>query len=407
MRGFVAFRPVLVALVGLSASLLPGSGATPAHAASTLSNALTVEGNRIVDAHGNTMVLRGLHRDGTQGGPSTSPAKVTADEIGWLGSAFPGSWHANVVRVPVGSAQWTGACPALANDADHYRTDIDAEIKAITVQGIVALLDLHTVTAGCTSIGMHAMPDAPVTQTFWKDAARHYAGNPLVAFELYNEPHFVPDDEWLSGTAGATAQDCDLTPPYLPVGVAYLQQQLALTLCTLQAPKYQAVGMQELYDIVSTAAPGHLVVVDGPGYATYPSTKPVNDRGRHALVYALHPYTCSTPGAACDVTSNAKANTAVLDKWKPVAASAPVLVSELGWPVYPRSDGTGEVDGAQFYRQTLDYLQNQSPPWGFVAFAFDGSATGGFSLVTSTTGTTPYQPNTTGQPVFDLLQQQR
>jgi hypothetical protein len=35
-----------------------------------------------------------------------------------------------------------------------------------------------------------------------------------------------------------------------------------------------------------------------------------------------------------------------------------------------------------------------------VAFAFDGSAQGSFSVIADTTG---YQPNSTGQPVYDLL----
>jgi hypothetical protein len=377
------------------------SAQSPAFAVSSLTGPLTVVGNHIEDANGATVVLRGLQRDGTEGGPSTSPATVSADELAWIGHGHDGSWNAGVVRVPVGSAQWTGACPSLANDAFRYRAAIDAEVTTLTGQGIVALLDLHTVTAGCTSIDRHAMPDAPVTQTFWNDAAHHYAGNPLVAFELYNEPHFVPDAEWLNGTSGATAQDCDLTQPQAPLGVAYVQQLIAQRQCELKAPKYQAVGMQELYDLVAVAAPNHLIVVDGPGYAANPPSTRLNpDHGE--LVYGLHPYTCSVPGAACDVGSKATANTALLDRWKPLAAQAPVFVTEMGWPVYPKGDGTGYVDGASYYRQTIDYLDRQSPPWGFVAFAFDGGTSGGFSLLSSNV---TYAPNTTGQPVFDRLHQ--
>jgi hypothetical protein len=394
-------RPVLL-LVALSLGLLSATP-PPAGAADPPPGPLLVSGNRIVDAAGKDVVLRGLHRDGTQGGPSTSPASVSAHEIDHLGNARPGSWNASVVRVPVGSAQWTGACPTLATDAAAYRAAIDTEVQRITAQGIVALLDLHTSTAGCTRIDRHAMPDAPVSQQFWADAARRFALNRLVAFELYNEPHYVPDEIWLKGTTGATLQDCDLTPPYLASPAARQAQQRELAACRKTAPKYKAAGMQELYDIVSRAAPGHLIVVNAPGWAaSVPRLRVKATRGQ--LVYGLHPYSCSVPGAACNTAGNARANLALLKRWKPVAATVPVLVTEFGWPVYSKGYGQGYVDGAQYYRETIGILEQQSPKWGWIAFAFDGNAGGGFSLLSSTT---TYAPNSTGKPVFDALRAKR
>jgi hypothetical protein len=300
------------------------------------------------------------------------------------------------VRVPLGEAQWTGGCPALAGDPTAYRSAIDAEVKGLTAQGIVVLLDLHTSTAGCTSIARHAMPDAPLAQQFWSDVATRYRDNLLVAFELYNEPHFTTDTTWR--TVGSV-QDCDVTAPSGGTAAQRTQAQTALLSCQAKAPTYQAAGMQQLYDVVMSAAPNHLVVVDGPGWASTPSTKPVNAWGGN-LVNGLHPYTCPTPGAACDTTSRAVANVQMLDKWAGLAGSQPLLVTEMGWPVY-KEDGSGSyVDGSSYYSGTLAYLQRQSPPWGFVAFAFDGSASGAFSLISSTS---TYAPNSTGQPVYDLL----
>ena len=178
-----------------------------------------------------------------------------------------------------------------------------------------------------------------------------------------------------------------------------LAKKVALASCQSKAPKYKAVGMQELYNLVTARAPGHLVDEDGPVWATLPSTKPVIPTADN-LVHEVHPYTCSIPGAFCDTTSNAVANVNMLDKWQTLSAVAPVFVTEMGWPVYPKSDGTGYVNGAGYYQQTLAYLQAQTPQWGFVAFAFDGSSTGAFSLVTSAT---TFEPNTSGQPVYDLL----
>lgn len=381
----------------VGADTAPTTPAATATAAPALALPLSAQGNRIVDAKGATVVLRGVQRDGTQGGPGTSPAPVSSTELGWIGYQQPTSWHATLVRVPLGSAQWTGACPNLASNPAAYRAAIDTEVQSLTSQGIVALIDLHASTAGCTSIARHAMPDGPVSQQFWSDMATHYKDNLLVAFELYNEPHFITDAIWLSGGSGV--QDCDTTSTSRGTTAQKLQAQSLLTACQASAVKYTAVGMQQLYDIVTTKAPRHLVVVDGVGWASTPSTKPVNGWGGN-LVNGLHPYTCPSPGAACQTTSKAVANLQLLENWLDVADSAPVLVTEMGWPVY-KADGSGSyVDGSGYYRQTLDFLQSRSPQWGFVAFAFDGTSTGAFTLITSTSS---YAPNSTGQPVYDLL----
>jgi len=399
-----SLRTALVAVTVAASGLSAGAPASAVGEATTtrFTLPLSVDGNRIIDGLGHPVALQGLQRDGTEGGPNHSTIAVTSDEISWLTTGHAGSWNANVLRVPVGSAQWTGACPSLANDAAGYRGAIDDEVRSVTATGAVALIDRHASTAGCTAIGGHAMPDAPVTQLFWNDLARHFAANPLVAFELYNEPHFVYDSTWLNGTSGATMQDCDGTAPLAPAGEARVRQAALLTLCRQKAPKYQAVGMQELYDIVTSAAPGHLVVVDGPGYAgAVPGLRVAAHDGH--LVYGFHPYTCPIPGSACDTTDGAKANLDVLRAWATLAQDYPVFATELGWPTHPDSTNGTYVDGARYYLETLAFLQQQRPAWGFVAFAFDGCTSGAFSLISDQRA---YIPNSTGLPLYEVLRAQ-
>ncbi|MFN2538701.1 MAG: glycoside hydrolase family 5 protein [Mycobacteriales bacterium] len=365
-------RRALLAAIAATAACL----AQPSPAASR--PGLHVSGSRIVDGAGHTVVLRGINRAGTEGGGGASNVPVTDAEIGWSGSDHASSWHAGAVRVLLGSAQWTGGCKGLAAQPASYQRRIDAEVRWITSRHMVALLDLHTSTAGCTAVARHAMPDAPLAQQFWTSVARHYATNPLVAFELYNEPHWVTEAVWRNGTAKATFQDCD---PQLP-----LPARLA---CQATSPRYQAVGMQELYDLVARAAPGHLIVVDGYDWATVPPARPLVGRP----VYAVHPYTCPGPGA-CQSAAYAHANVGVLRRWLPLSRRAPIWVTEFGWP---SKAPFRDVDGSGYYRETIRFLESQRPAWGWLAFAFDGSSSGAFTL---TSDTSTYVPNSTGAPVF-------
>jgi hypothetical protein len=389
-------------LTAVALAFLVATGCLPASSPQAATPAgikgpLSIKGNSIVDAKGATVVLRGIHRAYIDD-PNATGGEVSADEVVLATRGKPGSWNANIIRVPMGSAQWTGECPSLYAGTAAYRKNIDLLVKRITDKGALALLDLHMSTAGCTSIDRHAMPDAPITQHFWTSVAAHYAKNPLVAYELYNEPHYITDDVWLNGTTSATVQDCDPAPA---AGLSAVSQQLSLATCRLQQPKYRAAGMQELYNIVAKAAPKRLIVINGPGWAANISSQPV----KGTFVYGFHPYTCSVPATECDVTSKAHANLPLLDKWKAVAKKQPVLASELGWPVW---SGTGSeasyVEGSAYYRETLAYFEKQSPKWGFAAFAWDGGARGAFSMVNDTA---TYAPNSTAKPVFDLLRRSR
>lgn len=359
---------------------------------------LHVDGTQVQDANGVPVILNGIHRDGPevnsdQEGPPRFP---TADEIAWIGHGHgTGSWNAKVVRVPVGAPMWLGNCPGLWADPTGYKAQVDATISAITDQGMLALLDLHTTSAGCTKVDRHAMPDAPEAQNFWQSAASRYASNPLVAFELYNEPHWVSDDVWLNGTTGATVQDCN-PDVYSPDAVENLRKKATLQTCKATKPKYQAAGMQDLYDIVSAAAPEHLIVVNGNGWATNVPAHLVNATAGN-LIYAIHPYTCPDP-KDCDASTKNHANMDVFNGWN--GFGAPVLVSEVGWPVYTLAGGTYR-DGAEFFRQTLTEANNRG--WGVIGFAFDGNSNGAFDLILSTTGVDAYKPNTTGKPLFNVL----
>jgi hypothetical protein len=134
---------------------------------------LSVEGNRIVDANDSTVILNGIHRDGSQGEKNDAPRFPSAEEMSWVGRGHGAdSWNAGVVRVPVGSEQWTGT-GGLYTDNAAYRTSVDAECQAITGQGSVALLDLHAIAPACRSGGPRTTTTAArPTETAPRSTAR-------------------------------------------------------------------------------------------------------------------------------------------------------------------------------------------------------------------------------------------
>jgi endoglucanase len=323
---------------------------------------LQTSGNRIVDAGGQPVVLRGLNRVGLEQ-PGISPA-VTDAEIG-----HARAWGANVIRIPVGEAYWSPQCPSQY--VPSYQSDVDALVHWVTSRGMVALLDLHTVTrTECGQSGRWRMADAPGSLAFWASAAAKYKADPLVAFELYNEPNDLTSDQWRNG-----GQLIDQTPK--------------------GTVSWTAAGMQQLYDVVRSAGADNLVIVTGNGYGGDPT--PILDG--HALtgtnvVYAVHAYTCPEPSAVCILNpGNKKARISPL--WSQVAQQHPIMITEFGWP---------NAGDSSYNASVTAFAQAQNPPWGWTAFAWDGTNTGAYGLVANLT---TYEPTPSGGPVKAALANQR
>src|SRR5205085_4954661 len=185
---------------------------------------------------------------------------------------------------------WLNTCPGTPTNKAAYLSQVDAEVTSITSRGMLALLDLHTsVTRDCTAADRQAMADATYAPVFWSQVAERYKTNPLVAFDLYNEPHDISDGVWRNG--GTT---------------------------TYKGVTFQAAGMQQLYDSVRAAGANNLAFVSGNNYAVQPASKLVSGVN---IVNAVHDYTCGTAAPPnCPTPQPYNANT-ILNKWTTVGAS--------------------------------------------------------------------------------------
>jgi len=305
-------------------------------------------GNGIYGSDGARVVFRGIHRDGTQISTSRFPAD---DEIGQARS-----WGANFIRVPLNESLWINTCPQRPTNDPAYPALVDNEVSQITSRGMLALLDLHfSVTGTCSAAGMKKMADAANAPTFWSTLAKRYKTNPLVAFDLYNEPNGISDAVWLKG---GTVSDGSTT--------------------------FKATGMQQLYNAVRGQGASNLVFISGNTWGVWPSTKPVIGTN---IVNAVHDYTCAeSPPPAC-TAAHPYDPTPILNNWIKVGTRSPVMVTESGFPDMNNGTFNGNLINAA-----------ESKGWGWDVFAWDGTSWGLFGLV-ATTGST-WEPSPSGMPVL-------
>jgi len=329
---------------------LPALTGTPGHAGTHVVGPLHVAGNRVVQANGVPVVLRGTELyglDAASASPSVSAAAV----------ASASAWGANMMRVALGEQLWD---PSSCRYDPNYQSAVDQAVQWITSLGMVAVLELQdsSLGGGCPAGSPHDMADNPGSVEFWSQVASRYAGNPLVAFDLYNEPHDISDQVWLNG--GQVSEG----------GTTYI-----------------AAGMQQLYDVVHAVAPQNVVFVSGNNWGnTVPSSLVFGTN----IVYSVHAYTC--PGAAPPAcgTANPMDPSPILGQWTGVGATYPVVVGEFGWP--NNADGT-------YMRNVVAYANAHG--WGWNAFAFTSTAPWG--LVSSTPASGPFQPSPSGMPVLAAL----
>jgi hypothetical protein len=302
-------------------------------------------GNVIKDANNNAIILRGVEREGTEKNGFPSDA-----EIGHIAA-----WGVNIVRIPLDESLWLNTCLSMRpSNVPTYPGAVDAEVNSITGRRMVALLELNfNVTKTCGTSGAQPMADAQFSETFWRQVAARYKNNPWVAFDLYNEPHDISDGVWLNGGQVSTGM---------------------LT--------FQAEGMQQMYGVIRNTGATNLIFVSGKHWANDPASTLVAGTN---IVNAVHYYTCPEyPPPQC-TTANPYDPSPILSRWHTVGLSQPVMVTEFGWP--NGQDGTynanviadAEVDG-----------------WGWIAFAFDGTSSGLFNLITDTS---TYGPAPAGVPV--------
>jgi len=324
------------------------SGAAPA---------LHVSGNRLVDSAGRRVVLHGVDRSGGE------YACVQGWGI-WDGpmnqasvSAMKG-WHVTAVRVPLNEACWNGESYVKPQfRGASYRRAVQAYVRLLNRNGMVAILDLHWTdgvytgpSSGCGSseaVCQKPMPDAGQSIRFWTSVARAFKGNDAVIFDLFNEPY----PERAPGGSEAEGWRCWLRGGGACAGISY-----------------RVAGMQSLVTAIRSTGARNVIMLGGLEYANdltqwlrYEPADP-----DHNLAASWHSYNFNTCRAASCWDSQIA----------PVIAKVPLIVGE-----------TGENDCADSYILPLmKWLDARSASYLAWAWNADFSCSSGPGLITSYTG---------------------
>ncbi len=243
---------------------------------------LHVDGNRIADAGGTTVVLRGI--------ALADPDQLERDGH-WDAEHFQQAkdWGAQVVRIPVHPKYWRRRGPA------GYLALLDQGVTWAEERGMYVILDWHGMgdpVAEVYETGQDAMfvTTRAETRSFLRIAAAHYRDDRGVAFyEVFNEPV-----NWMSD--GST------------------------TTTTWSQWKVLAEG---LVDVVRAQAPEAICMVSGFKWAYDLSPVAADPVDRQGIVYVVHPYSCKGTEATWQADFGY------------LSATYPVFATEFGFVANP------------------------------------------------------------------------
>jgi hypothetical protein len=183
--------------------------------------AVSVQGNRLIDAAGNVLQLRGVSFSGFEfvaigGWSPTDPSGGQAGQPDGPRWAAVKAWHANTVRFTLNETSWLGlTCvdtDGVTRNGDpggNYRSAVATQVQEANAAGLYVILELHWSAPGnaCPMVQTQ-MANMDHSTAFWTSVATAFMGNSSVLFSLYNEPFFFglssPTDEWSALMRGGT-----------------------------------------------------------------------------------------------------------------------------------------------------------------------------------------------------------
>lgn len=286
-----------------------GSGRVP-----TTSISFRVKGNKILESNGRQYVPYGFvlwclsapTLSSCDSGPDSDSKKIVA------AATF---WHANTVRLQVAWQHLFIGNSASVNQS--FVQMLDSEVSLANSYHMVVIITLQT-----ERYKGSLMPDDNALR-FWTFMAKHFKKNPLVFFDLFNEPRLTgtPSEVWKIWQGGGTVST--------PTGLETY------------------VGMQQLVDAIRSEGAQNIVVAEGIEkdhlLAGLPALKGLN------LAYGTEP-SLRTRGKTKDATPDQWQ-----ENWGLLSARYPIMME--AFIDYPQSTACNPYSPT-LVPQLLAYLES-------------------------------------------------
>jgi uncharacterized protein (TIGR03437 family) len=222
--------------------------------------ALRARGNRLVDAAGQEILLRGVVMPGLEAFEPTALDRETIAAMNRLTfGVLRQRWNMNCVRLPVGYRVWQ-------RDGQPYLDRVGAIVRTANEAGLVVILAVEDDTPGGAGL------PAPGLADFWRAWAAYFRDNPRVIFALFTRPAATS----IPGHAPGRRQASDW--------------QVWLRGGTL-ADGRRAAGMQDLMDAIRSTGAAQVVSAPGfhdrLGFQDFTAEFYVRDSN---VLYEVHPY---------------------------------------------------------------------------------------------------------------------
>jgi hypothetical protein len=158
---------------------------------------LYVQGPQIYDGSGHPLLLRGAMIESSfaylhswQNGKN--PLLVLNASTF---HAMTQQWYMNAVRINI--SQWV-----YDTNPSVYLTRLDTAVQEANAAGLYVILDFHD---NPQSGAQHPYDDGmlhKISLAWWQTMAQHYLNDPMILFDLINEPGYTSWNVWLNGNGG-------------------------------------------------------------------------------------------------------------------------------------------------------------------------------------------------------------